>query len=654
MVSRASRLATLRGVILLAMLLPLEHALRLERLLGPAAIAEAKQRRRTPRARRRLAAQLFHQAQQLMAEGRYREAILAFNRSFGLAPAPETLLGLAQCHELSGQLDQALRLYQRILGKPGKLNQSMLRKRLAAVKQLIEAHGGPTKPPTNPPASKPASRPSVDNTDVSEDITGGGDVTTDVGTAPEEDQASAASPLEVSGLLSGWIRAALDVDMAHSRADGPTDILEDSLELRHRMLLRLNVRYGARYQAFASALVDHVLREKPPEGNDAFALFNGRSVHSELDASVIEAYLALSVWRLDIRGGMLRVPWGKSDVSSPNDVINPRDGRNVGREELEILRLPVLAVETELSLGPFTAELIWQPVFRPDKLVLYGTDWGLIRPSSPAPVRGLARFIQNHHDETLTEAVQQLLMQTALPPSDPRSSSIGLRLGLRVRGMDFSLYYHYGWDVSPFVEMDPRIMGELAKIDWSTATLQTMSPLLTLVDSGVPLYRATFIRRHHVGADAVATLGPFTLRAEVGFDNKRVFYDPQLRGYLEPAVAANVGFDYSKSLYQNISLDVSYIHVAGGPEELLYYNRDYACVGGIIRWGILRGNLVGEVRGMIGIAPWTYVVRPQITYKITQSWWVSAGVMVLGGNERSIGGLFDRDDLIFFEGTFNL
>jgi hypothetical protein len=27
---------------------------------------------------------------------------------------------------------------------------------------------------------------------------------------------------------------------------------------------------------------------------------------------------------------------------------------------------------------------------------------------------------------------------------------------------------------------------------------------------------------------------------------------------------------------------------------------------------------------------------------------------VLGGNDRSVGGLFDRNDLVFFEGTFNL
>ena len=57
---------------------------------------------------------------------------------------------------------------------------------------------------------------------------------------------------------------------------------------------------------------------------------------------------------------------------------------------------------------------------------------------------------------------------------------------------------------------------------------------------------------------------------------------------------------------------------------------------------------------MFGITPWTYVVRPQVSYKITQSWWVTGGVVVFGGNERSVGGLFDRNDLIFFEGTFAL
>jgi hypothetical protein len=664
----APRLAALRGLVLVAMLLPLENALQLERLDGRlGAVAEARRRRRTPRARRRLGAQLFRHAQQLMAQGRYQEAIRSFNRSFGLLPTPQTLLGLAQCYELSGQLERARRLYERIIKKPGGLSKTMLQKRLDALRQRLEAKPGAPEAiaPASQPASQPTEPPGPDDGDVTEEIGDGdvavnvmgdgeGDITADIGPGLEEDQVASTSPLEVSGLLSGWIRAALDVDMAHDRSDGPTDILEDSLELRHRMLLRMNVRYGARYQGFVSTVLDHVIREQPPDGGDTFALFNGRGVSSELDASIVEAYLAISFWRLDIRGGLLRVPWGKSDYASPNDIINPRDVRNPLREELEILRLPVLALETEVNLAPFTVELIWQPVFRPDKLSLYGTDYGLATPHAPQPVRGLVHFIEGMFDDSLTPMVEQLMMQTELPSADGRASSGGIRIGLQLRGVDFSLIYHYGWDSSPHLQMDPAILMELAKIDWGTASLQTMGPLIQLVDAGTPLYRATFIRRHHTGADVVATLGSFTLRAEVGVDDRRLFYDPMLSAHIEPAVAVSCGADWNKSMYQLLTVEASYLHVGGGPEELLFYNQDYASIAMMARWGVLRGDLVGEVRAMIGITPWTYVVRPQVTYKITPRWWVTAGVVVLGGNERSVGGLFDRNDLVFFEGTFNL
>jgi hypothetical protein len=661
----ARRIALL-AVFVAVGLLPLENALRLDRLDGQlGAVAEARRRRRTPRARRRLGARLFGLAQRQMLEGRYQEAIQTFNRSFGLLPTPQTLLALAQCYELSGQLGRARRLYQRMLRKPGNLSKAMLKKRLAAVKRRIEGERAPPEvPPSSQPTSQPTSRPTEEpieenigdeKGDVAQNIFGDeGDQTADVGGTPDEDAVSDTSPLEVSGLLSGWIRAALDVDMAHDRADGPTDIPEDSLELRHRMLLRMKVNYGAKYHGSITALVDHVVRERPPEGDDTFLLFNGQSASSELNTSIVEAYVGLSFWRMDIRGGMLRLAWGKSDYNSPNDVINPRDATNLLREELEILRLPVLALETTIDLRPMTVELVWQPLFRPDRLAYYGTDSAMIGPGAAAPVRGLVRFIQSQHDDTLTPMVQRVLMQTELPPSDPRSSSLGMRLGLQVHGVDFTLYYHYGWDVSPHVEIDPQVMGVLATVDWSTANLQTLAPLAQLIDSGVPLYSATFIRRHHVGADVVATLGSFSLRAELGLDERRLFYDSLFQAHIEPAVAAGVGFDYSKSLYQSVSLDASYLFVGGGPEEFLFYNRHYAAVGGMARWGILRGNLVGELRGMIGIAPFSYVLRPQVTYKITQSWWVTAGVVVLGGDSRSVGGLFDRNDLIFFEGTYNL
>lgn len=664
MARRALRLAVLRGLVLIAMLLPLENALHLERLDERlSAVAEARRRRRTPRARRRLAARYYRQGQQLMAKKRYRRAIRTFNRSFGLSPTPRTLLALARCYELSGRLNRARRMYQRILAKAKGLSRTFIRKRLAMVKQRIDAARPKPTPPTSQPASQPASQPSDgsdgsdDGTDVAEIIEDtGGDMVSDIGGGADDDDddVTDTSPLEVSGMLSGWLRSALDVDLGHDRSDGPTDVMEDILELRHRMLLRLKVNYGAKYQAFVSTIVDHVIRERPPEGDDTFLLFNGRGVRSEFDASVIEAYVAASLWRFDVRAGMLRVPWGKSDYASPNDIINPRDGRNPLREELEVLRLPVLALETTINLAPATLELIWQPLFRGDRISIYGSDFGLAGPRAPAPMRGLINFVQGSFDEALTASVEQILVQTEAPPTDPRASSLGLRVKLQLGGVDFSLYYHYGYDSSPYLEMNPQVFGELNQIDWANVQLQDFSPLLQIVDNGAALYRSTYIRRHHVGGDVVATLGSLSLRAEVAVDNRRVFYDPQLSAHIQPALAFNAGVEYAKSLYQTVVVEAAYLYIGGGPDEFMFYNHHYAAISGMARWGILRGDLVGELRFMFGISPWTYVLRPQVAYKLTQSWWISAGVVVFGGNERSFGGLFDRNDLIFFEGTFNL
>lgn len=668
MVRRAPRLAVLRGLVLLAMLLPLENALHLERLDGRlGAVAEARRRQRTPRARKRLATRYFWQARRLMSRGQYRTAIRYLNRSFGLLPAPRTLLALAQCYELSDRLDRARRLYQRMLRKPGGLNRAMLNKRLAAVKRRIEAERGTKEPPpvvpSTQPASQPASQPTED--DTVEDVGGEGDVAENIfdegeggggggASTGDDDASSETSPLEVSGMLSGWLRAALDLDMAHDRSDGPTDILEDSLELRHRMLLRLKVTYGAKYQAFVSTLVDHVIRERPPDDGDTFLLFNGRSVRAEFNAAIVEAYVAASLWKLDLRAGMLRVSWGKSDYASPNDIINPRDARNPLREELEILRLPVLGLETTINLAPVTLELVWQPLFRGDRVSLYGSDFGLAGPKTPAPMRGLIRFLQGSFDEAHTPAMEQLLLVTEAPPTDPRASSVGLRAKLELRGVDFSFYYHYGYDSSPYLQMNPKVFGELAKINWASVQLQDFSPLIQIADSGMPLYTSDYIRRHHVGGDVVATLGSLSLRAEVGVDNRRVFYDPNLQAHIEPALAVNVGVEYAKSLYQTVVIEAAYLYIGGGPDEFMFYDHHYAAISGMARWGILRGDLVGELRFMFGIAPWTYVLRPQLSYKVTPSWWVTGGVVVFGGNERSFGGLFDRNDLIFFEGTYAL
>jgi len=62
-----------------------------------------------------LAKQYFVRARAEHAEGRYAQAIADYQAAYALAPLPELLFNLGQCHRLSGRHAEAVLYYQRYL-----------------------------------------------------------------------------------------------------------------------------------------------------------------------------------------------------------------------------------------------------------------------------------------------------------------------------------------------------------------------------------------------------------------------------------------------------------------------------------------------------------------------------------------------------------
>jgi hypothetical protein len=618
----------------------------------------AQQRRRTARARKRLATQLMRRGLQLMAQAHYKEAIANLTASFKLVPSGRVLLAIGQCQELLGRLEQAARTYERLLrgGVPAGIDENAVRQRLTQVQERLKSGARrPVEPPESQPVAKRPTQPTEPTEDKGETDEEGD--TVDLGGGPdtiklEEPESSSVAPSEVSGLISGWYKSILSVDLGHDRARLPTDMPEDSLEFRNRMLLRVDVRYGASFQAFAAALLDWVILERPPEGDASFWLFNGSEVRSSFEASVVEAFVSFHRNRFDVRAGMLRLAWGRCDFFSANDVINPRDYRNFLREEQEIVRLPVLAVEASLNLSPFTLEAVWQPIFRPDTISLYGTDFGIISPAAPQAIRGLGRYLSGLHPSDPSGRLENLILSSDAPPADPRASSGGLRATLSIKGLDFGAYYFYGWDPTPALDFSPLVLQALEVTNWSTANLQTLIPLLGWADAGMSIYRARYARRHHAGADFTTTLRSFTLRADAGFDSDRIFRDTRFTSHNRALFSGTVAAEYQHTVEHTVLLEVSYTHIFDAPPDLVFYGSRMLSVGTNIRWTFLDGDLVPELRVAMSFWPWGYLIQPQISYRISKSWSAQAGAMILGGDSRSLGGYYDRNDLVFFAGTY--
>jgi Protein of unknown function (DUF1302) len=590
-----------------------------------------------------------------MVQRRCEEAIKLLRRSFRLSPRVLTLIPLGQCYERTGKLDKAKAIYERILkSRSRSIDKVRVRSWLEEINKPKAPLTSPTEQDKDQKGAKNDDEPAIEpetsidlGKDTVEEIGENAEATQDIGDDGGGGGSGEVGVEEITGSLSGYFRSSLDLDLEHQYATNRTDIPEDSLELRNSLLLRVLVRYGTTLQATSTLMLDHYLRARPPN-DGTFLVFNAEDARSEFDASIVEAYFNFSLSPVEFRAGMLRVPWGKSDYTSPNDVVNPRDLRNPFREDLEVLRIPVLAAEISLSLPPFALSVVWQPFFRPDRMTLYGADFGIINQNLPAPVRGLTRFINGLHDPAVNAEVTEVLMQTDFPKEDPRSSSVGLKVSAQWRGIEFAGYYHYGWDTSPRLTISPQVLQALGSLDWERARLQDLGPLLQLADSGVPLYESDYIRRHHTGLDASTTVGSFLLRGEVGYDTKRVFYDQMLGSHVRGAIAAGLGVEYQLSLGKVFLLEATYLGILDAPDDLLFYRSHTVGFGAMASWSFLKGDLLTEVRAFFSAVPWTIIVRPQVTYRLHSRISVYTGVLVLAGDDFTLGGYFNRNDLFLF------
>lgn len=515
-----------------------------------------------------------------------------------------------------------------------------------------EAEAAPVEPPEPPPAPleepepPPApllSDPAASKSPSDEIV----EVIEDTGPAPPRRVEPAAAPPVDSFQLTGWTRARFSLGLLSTGAEAsdPYAVPHDRLLGQAQLHLRARYARGRWFEAVLSGLLTAGLFEQDARPPDSFNLGNG-DVRTAFEPTLREAYVSFFVRRFDLRIGQQRIAWGRGELFAPNDVINPLDLRDQGLTETEVLRLPTVALRGDLSLGPAVISAVVAPYFQPNRIDSYGGNWALIQPGAPAVYRALAHSLASSLaiDPTLYPSLQPLLQQTALPPADLSGTAVGLRLQLALHRIDLDFFYHYGYDANPRLQIDPALSQTLSQIDPTTADASTLSStLLSGVTAGS--VSSTYVRRHHAGLAAVTTAGPLVLRGDLAFDSQRVFTGSDLQGLVLPSLEGVLGAEYQHGDFgRAVILELHYQHIFELPADdaLLFQRRDNVSLGGLLRWSFLRDRLRFELRGAVGITPFSYTLRPQVAFA-QRGFEVRLGVFIPGGEDASFGRYFDRN-----------
>jgi hypothetical protein len=383
---------------------------------------------------------------------------------------------------------------------------------------------------------------------------------------------------------------------------------------------------------------------------------DSRDFHSVLVEPLLrEAYLGFYSSRVDVRLGQQRIVWGNSDAVTPNDVLNARDTRNRMQLDPEMYHIPTLAARADFDLGIAVLGVVAQPFFVPDRASIYGGNWSLVQPGAPLHVR---KFFGTYSQGQDPSDVESSLVRAKAAQAAFDGASIGASLRFHFGSVDASYYYHYGRDRSPYVYLDPNVANQL-----STATSdQDYAAIYASQQKASSSYGGPFVvesvRRHHVGADLATTAGSFVLRLDTAFDTAMTFYTQDtLNSIARPAVQAVAGVEYQRGLGKVIIFEATYMHLFdpeipvvptsnranGGP--LLFVQPNNVGVVNVIRWSFLE-NIVFEARTLLGVQPFSWMVRPEIGYG-TSNFTIRLGYLALDGVTGSFGGYYHRNQNVY-------
>ncbi|HKS07658.1 MAG TPA: DUF1302 family protein [Gemmatimonadaceae bacterium] len=322
------------------------------------------------------------------------------------------------------------------------------------------------------------------------------------------------------------------------------------------------------------------------------------------DAELREAYVGLRAGNLDARIGRQIFAWGRADGINPTDRLSSNDYRFLAPEDDE-RRLGAGAARATYYANSFAVTALWLPEFRANRV--------------------------------------------SLPPSVSGAVE------------DRDRWNEQAWAV--------RVVQTGSVADWSLSYGSTLDATPDLVMRAMP-GGPTLELAHHpirfVGADAAMNVGRFGLRTEAAYLHTadRNGDDPSIKNREVFAVA---GADRTYAGTVNVNVQYLFRYVLdfdesdeGAPQQVnplawqqnVLSNQTERVQHGAsarVGWKLLHETLETELAGVAYFGPRGGVIRPKVSYAITDHIKVVAGSEHYGGADASVFGLLRANSAGFLE-----
>ena len=321
-----------------------------------------------------------------------------------------------------------------------------------------------------------------------------------------------------------------------------------------------------------------------------------------------EIYLDIYGATMDVRVGRQQVVWGEAIGLRITDVINPQDFRDFILDDFIDSRIPLWMAKLTYYAGDYTLTGLWIPFFEPNRPAPPGSDWEwTFNRIDPPP--GVGLMVNNAQE----------------PENDLENGEYGARLAGLIGGWDLTLSYFYTWEDSPtqHVRFDPQAMR------------------LTIDQQ--------FHRQSVFGFTFANAFGFFVPRGEFSYYRGDHFStaDPYAReGITEKDyVYYMIGTDHTRStqLFNVQFIQKVILHY----DEAIYEDRVQNNASFWWQGKFINETLTPELLTIYDLDEDAWLIRPKITYSISDRLSLAGGFDIFSGPARSFLGQFDEDDRVY-------
>jgi len=327
---------------------------------------------------------------------------------------------------------------------------------------------------------------------------------------------------------------------------------------------------------------------------------------SDADAALRELYAEIGFRAAEFRLGKQIVAWGRADAVNPTDIVSPRDLTMLVTDD-DDQKSGVPAIRAALTFGGTTVSALWIAGFEASTLPL-----GSI-PSS-------TRIVQPSRSDEVAQGA------------------------LRME--------HAG-----------------GRVDWSVSWFSGLDLVPDAAIRATPTTTALELAHHRLrvlGADAATTLGRYGLRAEAALllTDDASGRDAEIKN---STLFAVIGADRTFGSYFNVNVQylVRYVRGFTPPGSISDPpQRETALTlarvsqqlrqtqhGGTVRlsnqWW--HETLKAEVSGVFFAPPWQVLIRPRITYAVSDRWQLVAGADHADGGDGTLFRSLRKNSLAFLE-----